>query len=115
MNIQPAGHTGEPIIESKSDNSAKEMSDTKEKKSVCVNNAEGLHARPADLFVRLAQQFEAEIFVSKGEQSVDGKSILSILTLGATRGTELTIRAEGTDAEEAVCQLSKLVELGFDE
>jgi phosphotransferase system HPr (HPr) family protein len=46
---------------------------------------------------------------------VDGKSILSILTLCATRGTELVIRAQGDDAEDAVCQLSKLVELGFDE
>ena len=115
MSNQPVGHTDDQITDSKPDSSATDMSNTRHKKSVCVNNPEGLHARPADLFVRLAQQFESKIDVSKGEQSVDGKSILSILTLGATSGTELTIHADGVDADEAVCQLSKLVELGFDE
>ena len=115
MSDQPVGHTDDQITASTTDSSATDMSKTRQKKSVCVNNPEGLHARPADLFVRLAQQFESRIDVSKGEQSVDGKSILSILTLGATSGTLLTIHADGVDADEAVCQLSKLVELGFDE
>ena len=108
MSNQPVGHTDDEITVSKPDSSAADMSKTRQKKSVCVNNPEGLHARPA-------QQFESKIDVSKGEQSVDGKSILSILTLGATSGTLLTIHADGVDADEAVCQLSKLVELGFDE
>ena len=53
--------------------------------------------------------------VSRGDESVDGKSILSILTLGATQGVQLIIRAEGADADVAVQQLSQLVESGFDE
>ena len=82
---------------------------------VIVSNPQGLHARPADLFVKTASKFTARVEVNKNGELVDGKSILSILTLGATSGTELTIHADGVDADEAVCQLSKLVELGFDE
>ena len=64
--------------------------------------------------VYLANQFHSQISVTRGEESVDGKSILSILTLGATQGVQLIIRAEGLDADQAVQQLSQLVESGFD-
>lgn len=84
-------------------------------KSVKISNEEGLHARPASLFAQLANQFNSQISVTCGEELVDGKSILSILTLGATQGVQLTIRAEGTDADLAVQQLSQLVESGFGE
>ena len=84
-------------------------------KSVTISNEEGLHARPASLFAQIANQFNSQISVARGEESVDGKSILSILTLGATQGVRLIIRAEGTDAALAVKQLSQLVESGFDE
>jgi len=75
----------------------------------------GLHARPADLFVKLANRFSAKIWVSRGKnhESVDGKSILSILTLGAEQGTRLEIIATGEDAAAAVAALSELVEQGF--
>ncbi len=91
------------------------MSPDIQTKSVTVLNEEGLHARPASLFAQMANQFNARILVTRGEESVDGKSILSILTLGATKGVQLTIRAEGADADLAVEQLSHLVESGFDE
>ena len=91
------------------------MSSDIQTKSVTVLNEEGLHARPASLFAQMANQFNARILVTRGEESVDGKSILSILTLGATKGVQLTIRAEGADADLAVEQLSHLVESGFDE
>lgn len=91
------------------------MSSDIQTKSVTVSNEEGLHARPASLFAQMANQFDARILVTRGEESVDGKSILSILTLGATKGVQLTIRAEGADADLAVEQLSHLVESGFDE
>ena len=91
------------------------MSSDIQTKSVTVSNEEGLHARPASLFAQMANQFNARILVTRGEESVDGKSILSILTLGATKGVQLTIRAEGADAGLAVEQLSHLVESGFDE
>lgn len=91
------------------------MSSDIQTKSVIVSNEEGLHARPASLFAQMANQFNARILVTRGDESVDGKSILSILTLGATKGVQLTIRAEGADADLAVEQLGLLVESGFDE
>jgi|TARA_B110000467_G_C18262743_1_gene447321 phosphotransferase system HPr (HPr) family protein len=116
MSIQPVGQPESETNALASNQRIEQMPTTDQEKSVTVKNTEGLHARPADQFVRLAMQFDSEITVCKhGVDAVDGKSILSILTLCATRGTELVIRAQGDDAEDAVCQLSKLVELGFDE
>ncbi len=79
-------------------------------KMVVIKNPQGLHARPASLFVNLAQRFHATIEVVKEENIVDGKSILSILTLAATMGTELTIRAEGEDAQSALDALVELID-----
>jgi len=116
MSIQPTGQPDSETNPFTSNQRTDQMPTTDQEQSVTVKNTEGLHARPADQFVRLAMQFDSEITVRKhGVDAVDGKSILSILTLCATRGTELVIRAQGDDAEDAVCQLSKLVELGFDE
>ena len=116
MSIQPAGQPDSETNAFTASQRIEQMPTTDQEQSVTVNNSEGLHARPADQFVRLAMQFDSEITVCKhGVEAVDGKSILSILTLCATRGTELVIRAQGDDAEDAVCQLSKLIELGFDE
>jgi phosphotransferase system HPr (HPr) family protein len=61
-----------------------------------------LHARPAADFVRAAMTFEAELWVAAGEREVDAKSLLSILALGARRGSTLTLRAEGPDAGAAI-------------
>lgn len=83
--------------------------------SVTVSNPEGLHLRPAEMFVRLARQFEAEIEVRKDQTCVDGKSILDIITLFAGQGARLSIRAIGRDAPEALKALRKLVEGGFAE
>ncbi len=60
-------------------------------RTVTVVNPEGLHARPADLLVRLAKQFESTILILKDGESADCKSILSLLTLGAAQGTELSV------------------------
>ena len=84
-------------------------------KRVTIVNPQGLHARPADMFVRLANRYEADIQVARDDQLVDGKSILSILTLAAEQGTELTIEAKGIDATEAAAALAELVEAGFAE
>jgi phosphocarrier protein HPr len=75
-----------------------------------VRNELGLHARPAGQFVALAARFEAHISVGRGEEWVDGRSILSLLSLAAGRGTTLRIRAEGADAAEAVAALGHLLE-----
>ncbi|HEX5064765.1 MAG TPA: HPr family phosphocarrier protein [Myxococcota bacterium] len=70
----------------------------------------GLHARPASQFVALAARFRSAIHVGRGDEWVDGRSILSLLSLAASRGTALRIRAEGDDAAEAVEALGRLIE-----
>ncbi|QDU93505.1 HPr family phosphocarrier protein [Lignipirellula cremea] len=82
-------------------------------RQVIINIEQGFHARPAYLFAQLAERFASQVEIEKEAQSVDGKSILSILTLGAAKGTLLLIKAEGDDAVEAVDALAELVELGF--
>lgn len=78
-------------------------------------NEQGLHMRPLDIFVRCANQFDAKIEVIRDTERADGKSILSILTLGAEKGTQLLIEASGQDAEGALAALVALVESGFAE
>jgi phosphotransferase system HPr (HPr) family protein len=68
-----------------------------------------LHARPAAEFVRAAMSFECDLWVAAGDREVDAKSLLSILALGARRGTELRLRAEGSDATNAIDTLTALV------
>jgi len=87
------------------------MSEPVASKTITIVNPHGLHARPADLFVRLATRFRSTVDIIKGPLQVDGKSILQILTLNAPFGTELTIVAEGPDAEEAVEALAELAAL----
>ena len=78
-------------------------------------NPQGFHARPAHLFVKLASQFQAQIEILKGNEVINGKNILDLLTMGAGNGTTLTLRAIGPDAESAVNALAELVEGGFGE
>jgi phosphocarrier protein HPr len=68
-----------------------------------------LHARPAADFVRCALRFEASIYVAYGDREADAKSLLTVLALGATGGTELTLRAEGEDGSEALAALAACV------
>jgi phosphotransferase system HPr (HPr) family protein len=67
-----------------------------------IKNKVGLHARPASLFVQTANRFKSAITVINGDTSVNAKSILNVLTLGADKGSILTIKAEGEDAEQAI-------------
>ncbi len=76
---------------------------------VTVVNELGLHARPAAEFVKLAGRFKSEITVAKDGEPVNGKSIMGVMTLAAECGAELTLRAEGADAEVAVAALEALV------
>ncbi|MBA4548257.1 HPr family phosphocarrier protein [Thermoactinomyces intermedius] len=78
-------------------------------KKVTVQLETGLHARPAALFVQEANKFASEIFVVKGNKKVNAKSIMGIMSLAVSRGTEITITAEGSDEEEAVEKLVELV------
>lgn len=84
-------------------------------RTVSVVNPLGLHARAAARFVRLAAQFQSTVRVAKGARELDGKSILGLLLLGASRGSEIVIRAEGPDDVAAVEALSRLVTDGFED
>ena len=67
-----------------------------------ITNEVGLHARPAALFVQEASKFKSEVSVRNGDQEVNAKSILGVLTLGADQGCVITVTAEGEDAEAAL-------------
>ncbi|HEY1685548.1 MAG TPA: HPr family phosphocarrier protein [Tepidisphaeraceae bacterium] len=87
-------------------------------KQVTIQNKLGFHARPVMQFVDLANQFQSEIHVSKGGEEpadADGKSVMQMLTLAATMGTELRLDADGPDAETAVAKLSELIDGKFGE
>ncbi|MHC4832724.1 MAG: HPr family phosphocarrier protein [Planctomycetota bacterium] len=84
---------------------------------VSIANRLGLHARPATAFAQAAGRFRASVEVRRcdGREWVDGKSIMQLLMLAATAGTELEIRARGDDAAEATTALETLVKQRFDE
>ncbi|GMR13306.1 MAG: HPr family phosphocarrier protein [Gemmatimonadota bacterium] len=84
-------------------------------RTVQIVNRMGFHARPAAEFVKLAGRFTSEIWVRKDDLDVNGKSIMGVLMLAAEQGSRLVIRAEGTDAEEALDALASLVDRGFEE
>lgn len=85
------------------------MSDTVERQ-FSIRGELGLHARPAGEFVSLASRFSSEISVGRADEWVDGRSVLSLLSLAASHGTDLRIRATGSDAAEAVEALGRLLE-----
>jgi phosphocarrier protein len=74
---------------------------------VTVKNRNGIHARPASEFVKLAGKYQAEIMLGKDEMWVNGKSIMGVMTLAAEFGSTLTIRAKGDDAHEAATTLAE--------
>lgn len=78
-------------------------------KQATIGAEEGLHARPAALFVKKAKEFDSEIVVIKGGKEANAKSPLKIMALAARKDDEVSIRAEGEDAEEAVEALAALI------
>ena len=84
-------------------------------KDVVVENQVGLHARPATFFIQIANEFKSSIWVEKEERRANAKSLLGVLSLGIMGGTQIRIIAGGTDEQEAVDALAKLVESGFAE
>lgn len=85
------------------------------KAEVTIRNRKGLHARAAAKFVKLAAQYESGITVSRGDQEVSGLSILGLMMLAASPGCTITVSAEGADQDNALGELVKLVDRGFDE
>ena len=88
---------------------------TEAERTVRIANKYGLHARPAAEFVKLAGRFRANVWVKKDDVEVNGKSIMGVMMLAAEHGSDITIRASGDDAGEAVDALVGLVESGFGE
>lgn len=84
-------------------------------KDITVQNQVGLHARPATFFIQRANEFRSSIWVEKEERRANAKSLLGVLSLGVTGGTDIRIIADGIDENEAVEALSNLVNSGFAE
>lgn len=82
---------------------------------VTINNEVGLHARPATFFIQKANEFKSGIWVEEDERRVNAKSLLGVLSLGITKGTTITLLADGSDEKEAVAALSELVSGNFGE
>lgn len=78
-------------------------------RKIVVKNKQGLHARPAALFVQIANKFDSRITVKRDAEEVNGKSIMGILMLGAEKGSEITIQVEGEDAQIAFAELEKIL------
>ncbi len=91
------------------------MSEAKLTRVVLVTNSQGLHARPANLIMKLAHQFQSKIELVKENERIDAKSILEILTLGAAPGTSISIEATGPDAPAAIDALATLFAENFHE
>lgn len=83
--------------------------------NVTIVNATGLHARPANLFVKEAKKYSSDIILHKGEDKANAKSIFAVLGLGADLGTELVLSASGEDEIEAVKKLTELIQSGIGE
>ena len=84
-------------------------------KKVTVKNQVGLHARPATFFIQKANEFKSSIWIEKEERRVNAKSLLGILSLGIVGGTDISIIADGSDEQQAVDGLIKLINSGFNE
>jgi phosphocarrier protein HPr len=82
-------------------------------KEFTIRNKNGLHARPAAQFVKLAGQYQSEIWVEKDDEQVNGKSIMGLMMLAAAKGEIIRVSVEGADAESAMGSIQELVEAGF--
>jgi phosphocarrier protein HPr len=84
-------------------------------RTVLIENKNGLHARPAAEIVKLAAKFNSEITIVKDDLDVNGKSIMGVMMLAAEHGSDITFRAEGPDAQQALDALATLVSNKFGE
>jgi len=80
-----------------------------------IKNRAGLHTRPAAMLVKLSSKYDSEIYLIKDCYTINGKSIIGVMTLAAEFGSKLTIRAEGIDSKEAVEDIAVLFDNGFGE
>lgn len=85
------------------------------KKEFTILNKLGIHARPAAQFVKTANRFDADVFVEKDGEEVDGKSIMGLMMLAAGHGSVILVTTEGADADAAMAALGDLIERKFEE
>src|SRR5260221_6753188 len=97
--------------------SAKKLSgtDSSMSKDLLVANKLGIHARPAAMFVKIANRYVCDIFVEKDGEKVNGKSIMGLMMLAAGPGSKLTIHAQGHDASQALAEIETLIKRKIDE
>ncbi|MBT5926443.1 MAG: HPr family phosphocarrier protein [Verrucomicrobia bacterium] len=84
-------------------------------KELVITNKMGIHARPAALFVKIASKFDADVFVEKDGERVNGKSIMGLMMLAAGPGSTLLIEVTGKDASKAFEEIEALIESKFNE
>ena len=80
---------------------------------ITINNETGLHARPAKTLVNLVKQFKSDIVIRHGEKKANAKSLISVLTLGASKGSQLKIEVNGEDEETALTQIESAIRCRF--
>lgn len=85
------------------------------KKDFTILNKLGIHARPAAQFVKIANRFEANTYVEKDGEEVDGKSIMGLMMLAAGHGSTITVTTEGSDADAAMAAIEDLISRKFEE
>ena len=85
------------------------------KKDFTILNKLGIHARPAAQFVKTANRFQADIFVEKDGEEIDGKSIMGLMMLAAGHGSIISVSAEGLDADAAIAAIEDLINRKFEE
>jgi phosphocarrier protein len=84
-------------------------------KELTIANKSGIHARPAAMFVKIANRFGSDIFVEKDGEKINGKSIMGLMMLAAGPGSKVTLHVKGADADAAIAELEALVQRKFDE
>ena len=89
------------------------MSDQVRSTSLTISNPQGLHLRPAHSFAEAAAKYESSVELVKDDIRADGKSVLSLLTLGASQGVVITLETKGPDADDAMETLAGLITSGF--
>ena len=84
-------------------------------RKITIKNQYGIHVRPASLFTKEAIRFESDIIVQKEDTQINGKSIMGLMTIGATKGTKIILIAQGPDAEELLDKIEELINNNFNE
>ena len=84
-------------------------------KELTIANKSGIHARPAAMFVKIANRFGCDIFVEKDGEKINGKSIMGLMMLAAGPGSKVTLHVKGVDAQAAIAEIEALVQRKFDE